>query len=237
MEFKAVYISEIGNNEQPFAYAGTNDSGQLVEEEWDHGLQQVTATSVKLEHQQAGQGFYKRSLEVDNIKISLYVTDSRIALHCPKYDKGGGWGGGSLAAPVLNVASKLRAHARSKGKILLGQIRYEWLRAVGYYRRTGFLGIDQLLFGYYDSDKTAWKLTLTLKKDTDSEFLAHDILNRAAKYRLAMTDENDKDELEFFKDCSSGRRIEPAEDKKKFSVINFPSSYEAPTGEGKRPTK
>jgi hypothetical protein len=56
-------------------------------------------------------------------------------VHCEKFTKGGGWRGfgvGGLAfAAVANVVSHARAAARRKGKVLIAQVRYEWLVQAG----------------------------------------------------------------------------------------------------------
>jgi hypothetical protein len=71
------------------------------------------------------------------VKIDLFITDARFALACSSYDKGGGHtflgGGGALVFNVgVNSVSKVRAKMRSRGKMLVGQVRYPWLHRVGF---------------------------------------------------------------------------------------------------------
>jgi hypothetical protein len=53
-----------------------------------------------------------------NSRIDVYVTDSRVAVACARFDKGGGWVGigaaGVVAATAANAVSKSRAKARSR---------------------------------------------------------------------------------------------------------------------------
>ena len=76
------------------------------------------------------------------VKIDLFVTDARFALACSSYDKGGGHalfgGSGALLIGVgVNSVSNVRSKMRSRGKMLVGQVRYPWLRRGPSLRRPG----------------------------------------------------------------------------------------------------
>lgn len=237
MTFNAIIISEIGNQDQPFAYAITDDEGNLVSEKHDHGLSNVlTATAITVKKCANGVNDYVQTMHGTDIKIDVYVTDSRVAILCKKYDKGGGWTGG-LTALALNAGSKILAAHRRKGKVLIGHIRYEWLCDIAYQAKISWLTSDCLRIFYKDAEKNQWCLELTFKKGTDSAFIANDILRRASKYRLEMTDEKGEKETAFFAKYSTGSGKIPLTDdpKNKLSIIAFPNSYFAPKGEDKRP--
>lgn len=66
---------------------------------------------------------------------TVVVTDRRLAFLTTRFDTGGGWSGfgvaGLAVAVTANAVSKRRAAARSAGKVAVGQIRHEWLTAIG----------------------------------------------------------------------------------------------------------
>jgi hypothetical protein len=195
----------------------------------------VRATTIEICQKEPQGEKFTEVMRGEKIDITVFITDSRVALHCAKYDKGGGWVGDPLSSLVLNAGSKLLAARRRKGKVLLGQIRYEWLKAIGYSRKTGWLSSDTIRLFWTDTDEVNWYLDLTFPKNTDTEFMAHDILRRACRYRQEMTDEKDEVELKFYRDYLGGTRITPAEDSKNLSFIRFPNHYFAPRGEKNRP--
>lgn len=77
------------------------------------------------------QEVYKQDL-----KAELYITNSRVAFACAHYDKGASvagetfWLGTGLGLTTATV-SKAYHKIRSRGTILAGHIRYEWLSSVG----------------------------------------------------------------------------------------------------------
>lgn len=70
-----------------------------------------------------------------DLRFIVVVTDARLVVYCEKFTKGGGWWGfGAIGLPVAlvaNAVSHARAAARRRGKLLVGQVRYAWLRQVG----------------------------------------------------------------------------------------------------------
>jgi len=235
MAFNAVCISEIGDQSNPYIYPTTDDMCNLGEEKWDNGLNNViTAKSILVQKKLKGTDNYVQVLHAMDINIDFYVTDSRVVLLCKKYDKGGGWYGG-IGALVANAGSKIMAAARSKGKVLLGQVRYEWIAMLSYQRKVSWLTEESIQVYYKDNDGTYWCISLNFKKGTDTEFLANNILHRACKYRLAMNDEKGEKETEFFTKYSTGANITPNSNPKQYSDCIFPNFYFAPMGEDKRP--
>jgi hypothetical protein len=240
MAFNAIYISQIGDQQNPFAYAVTDDMGNLIEEKWDHGLNNVvTATSILLTKKGAEMPSFVQVTKATNLKINFYVTDSRLTLVCKNYEKGGGWVGfdavSILTALTINAGSKIIAAAKNKGKIFLGQIRYEWVYFIGYKRKSNWRSGDAIVICYQDAQKTFWMMTLQLKNGTDTAFIANDILRRAAKYRLEMTDEKSEKALKFFREYAAGAKIVPNDNPQKVSTIFIHDHYFAPNGEDKRP--
>ena len=123
------------------------------------------------------------------IKIDLFVTDARFALACSTYDKGGEYtfvsgGPGALALDVaVKSVSKARAKLRSRGKMLVGQVRYPWLRRVGSSPKSGFGTHERLYLETSVRGGGTIKLTLVLPSDLASR-VAAEVARRAARYRL-----------------------------------------------------
>jgi len=237
MAYNAIIIAEIGDQDQPFAYAITDGDGNLVPEQHDRGLKNVlTATGIQVKKLVPGAKEYVQVINGTDIRIDVHVTDSRVAVLCEKYDKGGGWYGGGLASVVLNAGSKIMAAQRRKGKVLIGHIRYEWISNIGYQRKTNFLTSETVRLFYSDTEKISWYVELTWKQGPDAESVANDILRRLSKYRLEMNDEKDEKEIDFFTRHINGERITPSDDpKKKLSMIRIVNHYFAPKGDNMRP--
>jgi len=147
-------------------------------------VQRLTATAVDFKH--GGRTAYRSR----KIKIDLFITDARFALACSKFDKGGGWnfwgGGSALALDVaFNSVSKARAALRSRGKMLVGQLRYPWVHRVGSSSKKGRASGDQLALDASAGPNGAMRLILTLPKNIEAAFVASEIAQRAARFRLA----------------------------------------------------
>jgi hypothetical protein len=59
----------------------------------------------------------------------VVVTSERVAFLCAQWTTGGGWRGHGvvpIAAMTLNAVSKMRAAARRRGVVMVGQCRWEW---------------------------------------------------------------------------------------------------------------
>lgn len=238
MEFEAFTIAAVGDRDEPFAYPITDEQSSIIEELWDHGLQNVLTSNmfaVSKKNQYQNQWQFQMSNEM---QTSFYVTDSRVAFLCEHFDNGNSYTGqGALIAEAI---SRAKAHKRTKGKVFLGQIRYEWLRTIGYKRKVSYGTKDIVSLRYIDTDKNSFALDFFFKKGTDTEFIANDILRRACIYRLAMTDNEEKEKQEgsvaFFEKYSTGGKITPTDNPKEdFSLISIPFSYYAPGGKKFRP--
>lgn len=148
-------------------------------------------------HRIVGSNLEKQA-SVADIRASVFITDARVAVACSKYDKGGGWRGGSLAVPVLNVVSHARAAHRRRGKMLVGHIRYPWLVSVGFVEKSGMGSSDGLRLKVIEKVEGVGR-TMTLDigfpKGTDTARLAALIAQRAAQYRLTHDPELGEKEL------------------------------------------
>lgn len=191
----------------------------------------VVATAVRVLEARAGG--LKQLVSLRDVKIDVFVTDSRVALACEKYDKGGGWvgfgAGGLLVAVTANAVSKARAASRSRGKVLVGHVRYPWLKSVGAATKSGFGTSEAIRLEYSDklSGGPVIKLVeLTLPKNIDATLVAQEIARRAANYRLANYPNMTAEERAKFTSLSAAPpRPQPVP--KKFDFVRMPTYYHA----------
>jgi hypothetical protein len=156
----------------------TQKNAIVMEERDGTNVQRLTASAVVCKV--GGRTVIKDR----KIKIDLFLTDARFALACSKYDKGGGWVGSAGVMIAANAVSKARAAIRSRGQMLVGQVRYPWIYKVGSSPKTGWASEEKLFF--HETTKAgATTLTLTLPKDVDAALVAAEVTRRLARYRLA----------------------------------------------------
>ena len=232
-----MYVAELGDLSEPFSHASATQDGSVTTEPWDGRWSEpvdVTYFALEMLHGER----WETHMESSDIKTSFYVTDSRVVIWAPKFSKGSTWfGSGLIGLPVAigaTIVSKTRAAAKGRGKALLGHIRYEWLYAVGYVRKTGWNSSESIRLIYKDSKQNQWHLDLTLPKYINAAHLARDIAQRAAKYRLAMVDPKEADEVQEFEQLATNPpdlETEPG----KYSLYQMPSNYPAPGGWKHRP--
>jgi hypothetical protein len=114
---------------------------------------------------------------------TVYLTDCRIAIGCARYDRGGGWLGSSGPMLLLNGISTLRARMRSRGKVLVGHVRYSWLRSIGASDKQGWQDSEQVRLELVDHTAGRERrllLDITLKKPFEAVSMAQDVAHRAA---------------------------------------------------------
>ena len=147
-------------------------------------------------------------LRADDIRARVYVTDSRVAVACTKYDKGGGWIGGPIAL-TLNIVSRTQAAQRRRGKTLVGHVRYPWLCGVyaGQARRWGG---SELLRLVVDGEGGRLHLDLVLPRGADAPAVAVDVLRRAARFRLEYDEDATADQRAELETLARLESLRPA---------------------------
>lgn len=147
----------------------------------------------------------KQTGKVADVEAALYVTNSRVAVACSKYDKGGGfggWGVGLVVAAGANAVSKARAAHRRKGKMLVGHVRYGWLGQIEAKDRKGLGGKNSLQLLLADptpEGSTPLVLDVVLDKHTPAIAIAQDIARRAARHKAEhVADDKHRPALEAF---------------------------------------
>jgi hypothetical protein len=123
-------------------------------------------------------------LRAASIRAQVLITDARLTVACSNYDNGGGWLGSPGLMLALNAGSKLPSARRRRGKMLVGQIRYPWIRAVYAQNKAGWSGIEMLRVFVKARDEVYW-LDLTFPRDVDATAVGTELIRRAARFRLA----------------------------------------------------
>jgi hypothetical protein len=121
-----VGVRELGDTSYPCWMAATHDGATLLLERGEQLLWSGN-TSVKFKGAQS-------TVALERYKdTSVVVTDRRVAFFSTRYDMGGGYSGlhGSAIGVVADVVSKRAATKRRAGKVLIGQVRYEWVHMFG----------------------------------------------------------------------------------------------------------
>ena len=239
MNYRAVNVMEYGSHGWPFVYPDVDENGRIPAEASDHGIgAPVIVRTITIKKKPKGAESYQQDLRARDIVLELYVTDARLILVCDKYDKGGTWYGG-LTALALTAVERGVASARTIGKTLAGHVRYEWLKQIMYYRKSGILSDEQMRIVYKDRAGTQWQIDLVLDKHVDSSLVANDIMHRAAALRKNMRDDDgDIDEASrdwYTQHAHPAAKIPHNDAKDTFSYVSFPKNYLAPAGEGLNP--
>ena len=191
-----------------FAYPSVKGVGVYKNDPWDRNARATEynmAVRVSWENK-AGERDYSFFAEFTG---QLIITDAR----------------------VVTISNK----AEADGDVIIGHVRYEWLRHVAYQEKS-WSNHNCITLIYEDLDSTRYLVHIAIKSKTDVAALANDILRRASLYRLAMTDEKPDKEVAFYTQYSTGRKITPKPDpKKQLSSVEISRAYLAPGGEKFRP--
>jgi hypothetical protein len=197
-------------------------------EQWDGETQRVTASALQVS--ELVSGGLKTVARFPNIKAEILITDSRVVVASSKYEKGGGWigfGAGAFVAVAANGVSKALAAQRRRGKMLVGQARYPWLRCVGAKPKAGWGSSEQLRIGVVVKSENGGTrellLDATLPKDVDSSAVARGIITRAARYRLEYTAVEDDERARYEELADAQRLSAPAP--KSFAMYQLPRYY------------
>jgi zinc-ribbon domain len=180
------------------------DKNQVQLEPRD-GSNVVTVNASTIQVLQNG----RQVMRAHKVKVTIFITDSRIAWACSNYDKGGGWVGSAGAMIVLNAASKALAAVRRHGKMLVGQVRYPWVAAVGGSAKQGVLSSEVLVLRAKPDKDTVLEISLTLPSDLDALSMAADIARRAAAYRLACAVPSDAEATSWLQPLTQVQPLAP----------------------------
>jgi hypothetical protein len=191
----------------------------IVFEPRDGGnIQTIRANAVLLTRNGA------QSTRVRKVKITVFITDARVAIACSKYDKGSTWYGNTGLVLILNAATKSAAAIRRHGKMLVGQVRYPWIQNIGSTRRQGFNTHERLVIEAKSDQATTMRMTLSLPNSVDASLVAAEIARRAARFRLASEDDLAADKRVAFEQMTNAQPL-PAGAKNIIQFHRMPSFY------------
>ena len=239
-EYPFLFLANSAEPSHPYIFANINEDKTLCLEPEDGEVLRIRMTGLSVSMRKKGEKQFAKAISDPACSdYVLYVTDDRIAVINPKYnkDRSAGWIGiGDLStmmiASVLTYAERgIRAALRQE-KAHAGQIRYEWVASIGYDHKVKFLDNETLRITYKDHQNTVWLVDLYINtKDADAETLANMILKKAAGIRASMTDEKEQDSADFIADVLSGKKIiKKSDDPSKLSMISFPDYFLASYG-------
>lgn len=239
-EYPFLFLANSAEPSHPYIFANINEDKTLCLEPEDGEVLRIRMTGLSVFMRKKGEKEYAKAISDPACSdYVLYVTDDRIAVINPKYnkDRSAGWIGiGDLStmmiASVLTYAERgIRAALRQE-KAHAGQIRYEWVASLGYDHKVKFLDNETLRIKYQDHQSTVWLVDLYINtKDADAETLANRILKKAVRIRASMTDEKDQKSADFYADVLGGKKkIKKSDDPSKFSMISFPDFFFASYG-------
>lgn len=222
MNFDVLGVRSIGDREGgAVLYPFVAPDGATVALEPPDGPhpQQAVANSVTVFETKPRSG--QKLVGVSNAAVWLTVTDSRVTMACERYDRGSRWfgfGDGAFLAAAANIVSSAAAARRRQGKLLVGQVRYEWLASIALRRRRGFLGEDQLrltLGDHTGSDLRELSVVFGLPKGINSAAIAANIAARTTLHRCTPAERaagaalGDLDNLPWLKATGSGFSVYP----------------------------
>lgn len=239
-EYPFLFLANSAEPSHPYIFANINEDKTLCLEPEDGEVLRIRMTGLSVSMRKKGEKQFTKAISDPACgDYVLYVTDDRIAVINPKYnkDRSAGWIGiGDLStmmiASALTYAERgIRAVLRQE-KAHAGHIRYEWIVSIGYDHKVKFLDNETLRITYKDHQNTVWLVDLYVNtKDADAETLANMILKKAARIRASMTDEKDQDSADFNADVLGGKKIiAKSDDPSKLSMISFPDFYFASYG-------
>lgn len=215
-EYPFLFLANSAEPAHPYIFANINEDKTLCLEPEDGEVLRIRMTGLYVSMRKKGEKQFAKAIsDTACSDYVLYVTDDRIAVINPKYnkDRSAGWIGiGDLStmmiASVLTYAERgVRAVLRQE-KAHAGQIRYEWISSIGYDHKVKFLDDETLRITYEDHQNTVWLVDLYINtKDADAESLANMILKKAAGIRASMTDEKEQASADFIADVLSGKKI------------------------------
>jgi hypothetical protein len=168
------------------------ESRLVIPESYD-GENPVILPIAGIHEQEIVAGGAKTVAKLPRTGGVMYITDSRVVVAIEKFEKGNLYLG--FSSPTEGIAvlasgvSALRAARRRKGKVLVGQVRYQWLKFAGADPRISIGSGGGIYLGCEVKGAAGtrlYRLVVTLARgQVDPLDIIQDIIQRAARYRLA----------------------------------------------------
>jgi hypothetical protein len=225
-------VREIGDTSDDGAVwpvpSGDQD-GWLVElEEWDGDRASMRWMSVTgVLEQEVLPGGAKTMNRLAKVNGFAYITDARLIVAVEKFDKGStyvGFGGvGAAAGLAATGISKALAARRRKDKILVGHVRWQWVKAVAAQPGNRSGTIRMVYETKSGSQAHLYRLDLTVPGSAPALQVAKDCVQRAAAWRLAHFPgrEDGRDKLLEL----ASAPVLPVPDRGKLAVYSMPNYF------------
>jgi hypothetical protein len=222
-----------GEAGEDWILAGVDASGDLVPEPWDGPVTEVGGTWFQLNTLTSGKWhldwkvgdpspmFASIAATLGPPPLRVLVTASRVVMICPKP--------GRLATGLVGMIG-----SAVLGQALVAQIRYEWLRSVGWARG----GKESLRLEVTEKtgvEKTTGLLDIGLAKGVAAEPVARQIARLAATYRLANTSDKTEAEVRALEAVKDAGPIPAHAKKSEFSSRGLGYEYYVGGGQAFRP--
>jgi hypothetical protein len=178
-----------------------------------------------------GKGFKDLLDGSSDMKMDVYFSDYRVLFNCKKFTKGSFWSGtglGALVALGAMAVSAGMAKAKRNGKVMAGQVYYDWIYRIDYTRKTGFLSGERLIIYYKDDDQDVWRISLALSSAQDASIIAGQLLAKIAADRLAHWDDLSESERDQLERVIAGQADWQGEQVLLKASFTFQTSYRAP---------
>lgn len=169
-------------------------NGIALEERDGESVLRYESTSLRLTvGRETSHGWkWEESVRLDKGEISVYVTAARVAFACSRYDRGGSFRvigipdvSDLVVLPIMTLGSKALAARRRRGKMLVGQFRYQWLKEICF-KPPDRRGRSNLLVDGLSREGEHYAVSLTLRGAVGADQIAAEIVRRYAAYLLSL---------------------------------------------------
>jgi hypothetical protein len=231
MEYAILALRTVGEDDGRL-YPVLSDELAMAVEPLDGEPLCLTASRLLVRERVAGELVTR--LCAENAKADVLVGDARLAVRCSKFDKG-----------VMGIGAAMHAEGNGgartgSSEMLVGHVRYPWLRCVGFKPKAGWGSSEELRLGVMarapDGSTRELFLDIRFPKGIDSAAVARAAVASAARYHLAYGELADEAEQESWEGLADRPSLAAASSGKfvlyrlpSFSLVNAMSAYPVPS--------
>jgi hypothetical protein len=164
--------------------------GAIALEELDGEPLRIAGSALRV--REPLPGGWRTPIHVRDAKLQLLITESRVIVASRKQPGRSGWWGWARRSSFSLIANDSDMgdvrRRRRRATLLVGHVRYPWLRCVGFRSKTGWRSDEEVRFGLAvrseDGSVRELYLHIALPGHFDSAAVARAIIKRVAIYRL-----------------------------------------------------
>jgi len=217
---------EVGLHTDPWLEVQWDKHKNPIPEALDQEMpERMLHNSLELSMKDEHEANYREVLNT-HARSELYVTSSRVILACRTWEE----------ASISVVA--LAKHYKVIGHVYGGHIRYEWLNEIRFWDDRGFIPACYVQLSYKDAAGNDYMTEIATGRGfgrphpTD---IATQVLTKACRYRLAMTDTKTDEQVDFFTRNAQTPQFSHAPGDQQWWSIKIPGAYPASAGQEFRP--